>query len=261
MKVIHPTAIVSSGAELADDVYIGPYCLIGPNVIIGNNTRLLSHVVIDGYVTIGENCRIFPFASIGTETQDLKYKGAKTFVEIGDNTTLREYVTVNSATEDGQVTHVGSRCLLMACSHVAHACHVGDEVIMANSAALAGHVVVENQCVIGGITGVHQFVKIGRLCMIGGCSKVTQDCPPFMLIDGNPARAVGLNIIGLKRRNIPEKNIQILKEAYRILYRQQLSRPHAIEKINQELEKCAELEHLLDFISSTKRGLIKGGKE
>ncbi|MFC1498590.1 acyl-ACP--UDP-N-acetylglucosamine O-acyltransferase [Verrucomicrobiota bacterium] len=257
MTNIHPAAIVDNGAKLGENVEVGPYCVIGPNVIIGEGTRVMSHVVLDGRTKIGSNCTIFPFASIGTQTQDLKYKGGKTFVEIGDHTTIREYVTINSATNEGEITKVGSNCLLMAYSHVAHVCEVGNGVIMANCATLAGHVIVEDQAIIGGLSAVHQFVKIGRLCIIGGCTKVIQDCPPFMTIDGNPACVRGLNALGLKRRNIDKKVYKLLKESYKIMYRQGLSTTQALKKIETDLEECSEVKHFVSFIRKSERGVIK----
>jgi len=257
MKEIDKTAVVSPSAVLEDGVFIGPYCVIGPNVKICAGARLMSHIVIDGYTTIGASCSIFPFASIGTQTQDLKYKGGKTFVEIGEGTTLREYVTVNSGTEEGEVTKVGKKCHVMAYCHVAHGCKVGNEVIMANCATLAGYVTVEDMAVIGGLAAVHQFVRIGKMCMIGGCSKITQDCPPFMLVDGNPVSVHGPNSVGLKRRGINENAQRLIKEAYKILYRQNLSVSQAVEKIKAELSLCEEIEYLLKFIELSQRGIIK----
>lgn len=255
MSTIHETAIIAEGAELGRDVDVGPYCVIGPNVRIGNKTELMSHVVVDGWTTLGKACRVFPFACIGKETQDLKFRGAKTFVEIGDETTLRECVTINASTNEGEVTKVGSRCHIMAYCHVAHQCTVGDEVIMSNSVNLAGHVIVENQAVIGGLTGVHQFVRIGRLCMIGAATKLSQDCAPFTTVDGKPARVRGLNRVGLERRGVSAESRDRLKAAYKILYRQELSRPQAIEAIEQQVESCPELEHLLTFLRTCERGL------
>lgn len=257
MTIIHPTAIVNDGAKLGEGVEVGPYSIIGGHVTIGSGSRIMPHVVLDGWTGIGSNCTIFPFATIGTQTQDLKYRGAKTFVEIGDRTTIREYVTVNSSTEDGETTRVGADCLLMAYSHVAHACEVGNGVIMANCATLAGHIVVEDEAIIGGLTAVHQFVRIGRLCITGGCTKVIQDCPPFMTVDGNPARVRGTNAVGMKRKNIGSRAQKLLKQAYRVLYRKKLSTSQALEKIRAELEMCPELEHLVSFIEKSERGVIK----
>ncbi len=257
MTTIHPTAIVTSGAELDENVEIGAYSIVGAHVKIGRATRIMPHVFLDGWTTIGENCTIFPFASIGSQTQDLKYKGAVTFVEIGDNTTLREYVTVNSGTNEGDVTRVGARCHIMAYSHVAHQCIVGNGVIISNAGTLAGHVVVEDNAVIGGLCGIHQFVRIGRLCIIGGCSKATQDIPPFMMADGNPATIHGLNTIGLQRHGITEAIRHTLKDACRILYRENLTTRAAIEKMKVELAACTELDHLIAFVSASERGIAR----
>jgi len=257
MTSIHPSAIVDSGAELGADVQVGPYCVVGPNVSIGNGTRLMSHIVLDGWTKIGANCTIFPFASIGTQTQDLKFKGGKTFVEIGDKTTIREYVTVNSATNEGETTKLGSGCHIMAYSHIAHACQVGNEVIMANCATLAGEIVVEDQAIIGGLSAVHQFVRVGRLCMIGGMSRITQDCPPFMMIVGSPAEVTGINSVGLKRRGISEDAQLQLKHAYKTLYREELSTSQALEKMRGQNGRCSEVEHLISFVAQSERGIVK----
>jgi UDP-N-acetylglucosamine acyltransferase len=257
MTDIHQTAVVGKGAELGDGVQIGPFCVIGPNVTIGSGTKLMSHVVLDGLTKIGRDCAIFPFASIGTQTQDLKFKGGKTYVEVGDRTTLREYVTINSGTNDGEVTKVGSGCHICAYAHVAHACKVGNEVIMSNCATLAGEVVVEDQVIIGGLTAAHQFVRIGRLCMVGGCTAVRQDCPPFMIVAGNPAEVAGLNSVGLKRKNVGEETQAELKRAYKMLYRDGLSTSQALEKMRAELGMSAEVEHLISFIAGSERGITK----
>jgi UDP-N-acetylglucosamine acyltransferase len=244
MTDIHPTAVIAAGAGIADGVAIGPYCVVGPNVTVGSGTKLMSHVVLDGHTKIGSNCAIFPFASIGTQTQDLKFKGGKTYVEIGDRTTIREYVTVNSATDEGKTTKVGSDCHICAYAHIAHACKVGDGVIMSNCATLAGEVVVEDQAIIGGLSAAHQFVRIGRLCMVGGCSAVRQDCPPFMMV-------------GLKRKNVSEAAQSELKRAYKILYRDGLSTSQALEKMRAELAMSPEVEHLISFIEGSERGITK----
>jgi UDP-N-acetylglucosamine acyltransferase len=255
MSTIHPTAVVAAGAELGADIEIGPYCVIGPNVKIGAGTRLMSHVVVEGWTTIGQGCRLFPFACVGTQTQDLKYKGGKTFVVIGDRTTLREYVTVNACTNEGDTTSVGSDCSILAYCHVAHACKVGNGVIMSNCATLAGDVHVEDMAIIGGLTGVHQFVRIGSMAMIGGCSAVRKDVPPYMLVAGNPTEVHGPNLVGLQRRGVPEETRHKLKEAYRLLYRKQLNVRDALETIRREVESCPEIEHLIDFVSKSERGI------
>lgn len=257
MTEIHPSAVIASGAELDEDVSVGPYSIVGPHVKIGRGARIMAHVNLDGWTTIGPGCVIYPFASIGTQTQDLKFKGGVTFVEIGENTTLREYVTVNSGTNEGDVTRVGARCHIMAYSHVAHQCLVGNGVIISNAGTLAGHVTVEDSAIIGGLTGIHQFVRIGRMSIIGGCSKATQDIAPFMMADGNPAAIHGLNLVGLQRHNVPEETRRALKEAYRIIFRQNLTVRQALDKIKAELAPSPELEHLTAFVASSERGIAR----
>ena len=257
MTTVHPTAVIGGGAQLGEGVDVGPYCVVGPDVRLGAGTRLLSHVVVDGHTTLGAGCTVFPFACLGTLTQDRKYAGGTTRVEIGDATTIREYVTVNSGTQDGEVTRVGSKCLLLAYCHVAHGCSVGNEVTMANGASLSGEVVVEDMVTIGGMTGVHQFVRIGRLCMVGGMSRITQDCPPFMIVEGHEARVHAPNSVGLERRGVDPKTRKLIKDAYKILYREELATRQAVEKIRAQLELVPEIEHLLAFIEKSTRGIVK----
>lgn len=257
MTRIHPSAVVEAGAGIGNDVEIGPYSVIGPKVRIGDGTVVMSHVVLDGRTTLGAGCRVFPFASLGTQCQDLKFRGEETFVEIGNGTVIREYVTINSATSAGQVTRVGARCFIMAYCHVAHACEVGDEVIMANSAALAGHVVVEPQAIIGGMSAVHQFARIGTMCMIGGCSRITQDCPPYMMVVGNPASVVGPNAVGLRRKNVAADTRLHLKEAHRIIWRKGLATGEAVRQVRETVPGSPEIERLLEFIEKSERGIIR----
>jgi len=257
MTAVHPTAVVAPGAELGADVEVGAYSIVGPRVRIGDGARILPHVFLDGWTTLGAGCTVFPFASLGSQTQDLKFKGGRTFVEIGERTTIREYVTVNSGTEEGEVTKVGAGCLLMAYSHVAHKCRVGDGVIIANGGTLAGHVAVEDHARIGGLTAVHQFVRIGRLSIVGGMSRIVQDVPPFMLAEGNPAAVHGPNAVGLERAGVSPEARAKIKAAYKILYRQGLSTSQALEKIGGEIEACPEIEHLAAFIRASERGIIK----
>lgn len=257
MSEIHPTAVIADGAEIGREVSIGAYCVIGPDVKIKEGSRLHSHVVIEGHSTIGMHCNLFSFACVGSQTQDLKFKGGSSTVTIGDRTTLREYVTVNSGTHEGEQTVVGDDCHIMAYSHVAHACRVGNGVIMANGATLAGDVLVEDQAVIGGLSGVHQFCRIGRMCMIGGCTKVVKDCPPYMMIDGNPAAVRGLNLIGLERRGVPMDERQALKKAYRLLYRKSLSVQQALEQIQSQVVGGESVAHLARFVAESERGILK----
>jgi UDP-N-acetylglucosamine acyltransferase len=200
---------------------------------------------------------VYPFASIGLKTQDLKFKGGAPRVEVGDRTTIREGVTIHAATADGDVTRVGSDCLIMAYAHVAHDCMLGDRVILANAVALAGHVTIENQAIVGGVVGVHQFVRIGRLAIIGGCSKVVQDVPPFMTGDGNPAQVRMINKIGLERAGVSAETQSAIKQAFRLLYREQLATSKALERIEAELGAVPEVRELLTFVRASQRGIAR----
>jgi len=257
MTKIHPSAIVHEGAQLGVDVEIGPYSVIGPNVKLGDRTQVMPQVFLDGHTSLGAECIVFPFASIGSRTQDMKYKGGTTYVEIGDRTTLREYVTVNSGTAEGEVTRVGANALIMAYCHVAHGCKVGNRVIMANNASLSGDVLVEDDVVIGGMSGIHQFTRIGTCAMIGGMAKITQDVPPYMLVDGNPSSAHGINSVKLQRLNVSAETVSLVKKAFKILYRDGLSTRQAMERIHAELPKAPEIEHLIKFIETSERGILK----
>lgn len=261
--LIHPTAVVHEGAQVHPSVKIGPYAVIGEQVTIGPGTEIGSHVVIEGQTTIGAKNRIFPGAAIGLESQDLKYDGSMSRVVIGDNNLIREYVTINRATDAGAATLVGSHCLLMAYSHVAHNCVVEDHVIIANSVALAGHVYVEAGARISGMVGVHQFVRIGRLVMIGGLSRIDRDVPPFTLVNGNPAEVRGLNQVGLQRAGLTAdpQAYRELKQAYRLVYRSGESLSQAVAKLNQD-ESNDLVRHFSEFLraaqQSDRRGLTPG---
>jgi UDP-N-acetylglucosamine acyltransferase len=257
MGCIHPSALVEPGAQVAADVDIGPFCTVGAQVRIGAGTRLISHVVLDGWTEIGGGCTLFPFASVGLRTQDKKFAGGTPRVRIGDRTTIREGVTIHAATRDGDYTSVGSDCLIMAYAHIAHDCVVGDGVIIANAGTLAGHVVVEDRAIIGGLCGIHQFARLGRLCITGGCSKVTQDIPPFMMADGNPLKVHTINKIGLERAGVDERTQGLIKQAFRILYRENLTTTKALEKIEKTLELVPEIEALVRFIRSSERGITR----
>lgn len=258
MRKIHKTAIVSPKAEIDDEVVIGPYCIIGDNVKIGRGTRLINHVQIEGITEIGENCTIFPFTTIGFPPQDLKYKGEPTGVKIGNNNIIREYVTIHRASVSGDGwTVIGNDNFIMAYVHIAHDCKIGNSVIMANLATLAGHVQVEDFVFIGGLVAVHQFTRIGAYAMIGGFSGVGQDVPPFTMASGPRAKLYGLNAVGLKRRGISDETINILKKAYKILFRDKLQLKEAIEKVKRELPQIPEIIHLLEFIETNKRGICR----
>lgn len=258
---IHPTAIVDPSSKVHANVKIGPYVVIGPHTEIGEGTQIDAHAVIHPYTTIGARCRIFPSASIGGEPQDLKFKGERSFTIVGDATQIREYVTISRATGEDQQTRVGSHCLLQAYTHVAHNCQVGNHVVMSSFSGLAGHVTLEDGAVIGGMAGVHQFVKIGRTCMVGAMTKVVQDAPPYIIVDGNPARVVGLNNVGLARAGVSAEVKSDLKRAYRLLYRSGLSLVDAIREMEQELHAYEEIEHFLRFLRNCERGIVRTRKE
>jgi len=257
MAQIHETAIVADGAKIADDAVIGPYCTVSAMAEIGSGTTLISHVVVAGKTTIGNGCTISPFAVIGGQTQDLKFKGGIPGVKIGDNNTIREYVTVNAATNDGDYTVVGSNCLLMAYAHIAHCCEVGDHVIIANACQIAGHVTIEDMAIIEGAVGVVQFLRIGRMAFVGAMSKITKDLPPYMIGHGDPLEVRGFNKVGLERRGINEAGRKVIKEAYRILYRQKMPVAEALEKIETELDPTPEIQHLLAFCRASEKGIVR----
>src|SRR5262245_1141130 len=255
--MVHPTAIIHPKASIGSGCEVGPYCVIGEHVTLGDGCKLHSHVVLDGHTTLGRENEIFPFASIGLKTQDLKWKGGFTRTHIGDNNTFRECVTINSATGDGEVTTVGSNNHILAYCHLAHNVILGNHIIMSNVGTLAGHVHVDDHAVIGGLVAIHQFCRVGRMSMIGGCSKVVQDVPPFMLADGNPAQTRTINKVGLERRGVSEPAQVALKQAYKILFREGLTMSNALTRIEAELPKLPELEHLVEFARSSGRGLSK----
>jgi len=254
---VHKTAIISKEAELGEDVVIGPYAVISGKAVIGAGSKLASHCVVEGNTTIGKNCEIFTGAVIGSRPQDLKYKGEQVYLEVGDNNIIREYCTLNPGTEEGSKTIVGSGNLIMAYSHVAHDCRVGDNCVLANGSTLAGHVTIEDRAVIGGLVAIHQFVRVGKLSIIGGCSKVVQDIPPYSTCDGHPAAVFGLNLIGLRRHNVPKESIGLLDDAFRILFSSGLSVKHALEKLVQEVKLTSEVTYLVEFIKKTERGIAR----
>ncbi|MDD5130568.1 MAG: acyl-ACP--UDP-N-acetylglucosamine O-acyltransferase [Candidatus Omnitrophica bacterium] len=254
---IHPTAIISPKAKLADNVSIGPFSIISDNVNIGADTKIGAHCVIEGNTTIGKNCEIFTGAVVGSRPQDLKFKGEKVFLEIGNNNIIREYCTLNPGTGEGAKTTVGDDNLLMAYSHVAHDCRVGNGCVLANNSTLAGHVTIEDKAVIGGIVAIHQFVRIGSLAIIGGCSKVVQDIPPFSTCDGHPARVYGLNLIGLRRKGISHEAIKKIDQAFKLIFNSGLSAKHALERVEKEIEKTEEIIYLVNFVKSSERGLTR----
>jgi UDP-N-acetylglucosamine acyltransferase len=258
--MIHPTAIVHPGAQIAQEAEIGPYVVIGEHVRIGRGTKVGPHTVIDGWTEIGEDNTIFHMASIGAVPQDLKYRGEETYLRIGNGNTIREFASLHlgTVTGDGETT-VGNGNLLMAYSHVAHDCHVGNSVVMANAATLAGHVTVEDYAILGGLCAVLQFTRIGAHVMVGGATSVTMDVPPYTIVTGDrrEVRLRGLNLVGLKRREFPEATIAGLKKAYKILALSGLKLTEAIERMKTEVPTSPEVEHFISFIESSKRGVCR----
>jgi UDP-N-acetylglucosamine acyltransferase len=255
--MIHSTAIVDPRAKIASDAEIGPYCVIGPDVLIDAGCVLTNHVTVAGPAKIGRTNLFFPFCSIGQRSQDLKYRGEPTYLEIGDQNSFREFCTVNRGTMPETKTIIGSHNNFLAYSHVAHDCVVGDHVIFSNNGTLAGHVIVEDHAVIGGLSGVHQYCRIGRHAILGGCTKIVQDVPPYMIADGNPAEIRGVNQVGLERRGFGAEEIRTLREAYRLLYRGNLNVKQACENIRAELPLNEHIAYLVAFIEASKRGIIR----
>lgn len=256
---IHPTAIVDPSAKIGADVTIGPYCIIGAGVEIGDGTWLQHHVTIMGPTRVGKNNRFFAYGSIGQQTQDLKYQAEPTYLEIGDDNTFREFCSVHRATSPGDKTVIGSHNHFLSYVHIAHDCVVGNHVIFSNNGTLAGHVVVDDHVILGGLSAVHQFCRIGTRSIIGGCSKIVQDVPPYSTIDGNPARVRGLNLVGLQRAGFEKDRIRAVRSAFRKVYRSGLNNAQAVEELRSS-EQTDEARIFTDFVATTKRGITPGSK-
>jgi len=256
--MIHKTAIIHRNAEVPDDCEIGPYCVVEKDVVLGADCRLHSHVVMAGPTRVGKQNEFFPFCSVGQKSQDLKYAGEPTHLTIGDHNVFREYTTLNRATAKGSTTLVGHHNTILAYSHIAHDCVLGNHIIMSNCGTLAGHVTVEDHAVIGGLTAVHQFCRIGKMAIVGGCSKVVQDVPPFMMADGNPAEVRTINKVGLERNKVSEAAQKHLRSAFKLLYRESgLNIGDAVAKIRKELPHSSELAHLCNFVDQSERGISR----
>lgn len=256
MSAIHPTAVIDATAELDSGVAVGPYSVIGPQVQVGARSRIGPHVVIRGPASIGADNRIFQFASVGEDPQDKKYGGEETFLTIGDNNTIREYVTLHRGTvQDAGETRIGSGNLFMAYSHVAHDCRIGDQVVMANSASLAGHVQVQDWAILGGFTIVHQFCRIGAYAFCAGGSLVLKDVPPYVIVGGHPAQPRGINTEGLRRRRIDTAAIQQLKNAYRMLYMSNRRLEDAVAAMR--VLDSAQVDQLADFVADRSRSIVR----
>jgi UDP-N-acetylglucosamine acyltransferase len=255
---IHPTAIVHPGARIAEGVEIGPYSVIGEHAAIGKDTKIASHVLVEGWTTIGERNHIHSFSSIGTPPQDIGYRGEETYLVIGNDNVIRECATVHRATtKEDRKTEIGDKNFFMAYSHVAHDCKLGNNIIMANSVALGGHIVIGDHAILGGIVAVHQFVKIGSYAIIGGQSAVSLDIPPYVSAAGNRAQLYGLNLVGLKRKGFSDAAIATLKKAYKIIFRSGLTQDDAIHKALEDFPGSPEVQTLVEFIRTSKRGITR----
>ncbi len=257
--MIHPTAIIHPKARIGPDCAIGPYCVIGENVSIGDRCKLHSHIVIDGHTRLGTDNQVYPFASIGLRTQDLKWKGGLTRTEIGDHNIIRENVTIHSATGDGEATVIGSHNSILAGSHIGHNVTLCSHIVV-SMAGIAGHVLVEDFALIGGLSAVHQFCRVGKMSIIAGCAKVVQDVAPYMLVDGNPAVTRTINKVGLERNGVPEAAQAALRQAFKILFREGLTIPNALARIEGELGSFPEVQHLVNFVRTSTRGITRQQK-
>jgi len=254
---IHPSAIVDSKAELRAGTIVGPYCIVGSDVMLGEGCWLQHHVTLCGPMRAGRENKFYAYCSIGQQTQDLKYAGEPTYLEIGNENTFREFCTVNRSTKSDGKTRVGNRGNFLAYSHIGHDCTVGDSVVFSNNGTLAGYVEVGDHAVMGGLTAVHQFCRIGRFAITGGCSKIVQDVPPFLIADGNPAEIRGVNLVGLERACYAPESVKAIKEAFRLIYRSKLNTRQAIEAVRNQIEPREEVTHLIEFIEKSERGIIR----
>ncbi|MCX6089569.1 MAG: acyl-ACP--UDP-N-acetylglucosamine O-acyltransferase [Atribacterota bacterium] len=257
---IDTRAVIEEGAQLGDEVEVGPFAVIGHQVRVGNRTCIGSGVIMEGRVSIGSDCTIGHHAVIGTPPQDISYRGDETEVIIGDETVLREFSTVHRATGVGKSTCIGKKCFIMSYCHIAHNCQIGNEVIMANNASLAGYVEVEDGATLSGFVGIHQFVRVGKLTMIGGLSKVVLDIPPYCLADGHPARLFGQNVVGLKRRGFSRENREIIKKIYQILFKPGTTEEEALHNVAKEYPGVFA-EEIISFIQKSRRGIARAVRE
>ncbi len=257
--MIHPTAVVSPLATLGHNVRIGPFCVIGANVELGDDCVLHSHVVLEGYSKFGRGNEFFPFSMLGGKSQDLKYIAEPTYLEVGDYNVFRENITVHRGTFENLPTRIGSHNLLLCYAHVAHDCQIGDHVILSNSVGIAGHIKIDDYAIVSGFAAVHQFCRIGKHSIVGGLSKIVQDVPPFMIVDGNPASTRGLNLVGLQRRGFAEDEVKMLKSAYKKLFlKKDGNLATSISSLKATLTAdMPQVAHLIEFIEASERGVIR----
>lgn len=252
---IHPTVLIDPTATIGHDVEIGPFTIIGPGVIIGDGARIAARVTLERNVRLGVGVHVGSGSILGGPPQDLKFGGEETWVEIGDRTIIREYATINRGTTASRITSVGRECFIMTYVHLAHDCHLGDGVIIANATQLAGHVTIEDRAILSGLVAVHQFVKIGAHAFVGGATRVNQDVPPYVKAVGNPVELYGLNSIGLHRHGMPATTLAALKRAYRLFFNSDLNLGQALERARGDLPDLPEVAHFIDFVSSSQRGV------
>ncbi len=253
--LVHHTAIIDSGADVASDVAVGPYSIIGPGVVVGRGTVLGPHVLLERDTILGEQCQIAKGAVLGSDPQDLKYEGEPSQLVVGDRTVVREYATLNRGTRASGRTLVGSDCLIMAYAHVAHDCEIGNHVVLSNAVNMGGHVVIEDWAMVGGLTAIHQFVRIGAHSFCGGGSRVPQDIPPYLRVAGNPVKLYGLNNVGLERRGVSKDVMHALKKTYQVLFQSKLTLTRSLDIAENEVEQIPEVRHLLTFVRSSERGI------
>lgn len=255
MNRIHPTAIIDPGAEIAADAVVGPFAIVGPQVSLGAGVVIGPHATIERNARLADGVRIGQGSVIGGDPQDLKFRGEETWVELGPGTVVREYSTINRGTAASGVTRVGSNCFLMSYVHLAHDCHLGDGVIIANGTQLAGHVTIQDRAILSGLCAVHQFVSIGGLSFIGGCTRVNQDIPPFVRAVGNPVELYGLNSVGLQRAGLSAETVAALKRLYRLFFNSDLNLSQALDRAQAELSGLPEVELFLEFVTKSQRGV------
>jgi UDP-N-acetylglucosamine acyltransferase len=256
---VHPTAIIEPAVRLGADAVVGAYAYVGGTAAIGAGTVIHHHATVEGNTVLGCQCEVFPYAAIGTKTHDLKFQGGEPGLRVGDRNVFREYVTVHSATKDGDFTVLGNDNVILAYSHVAHDCVIGNHLVMSSQSALAGHIIVEDHVNIGWGTGVHQFCRLGAYAMLGGLAKVVQDVPPFLIADGNPAVIRSINKVGLERGGFTPEQVERVKHIYRILFRDGLNRAQAVEKLQAHpAAASAEFRHMLRFVRASERGVMPG---
>ena len=254
---IHPTAVIHPTAEIGRDASVGPYSVIGEGVIIGDGCQLGSHVTIEKWTELGPRCQVAPGAVLGCQAQDLKFKEGKSYVKIGADNLLREFVTVHRSNHEGGATVIGDNNFLMAYAHVGHDCIIGNNVIITSFTGLSGHITVEDCVILSGFVAVHQFVSIGTMAMVSGSSRVVKDVPPYVIAEGNPVRIRGLNSVGLRRNGVSPEARELLKKAYKLIFRSNLNTTQAVQEIENSLEKVPEIERMITFIKNSSRGICK----